>query len=213
MAMETERSLAVEQARRPRSRGTRWRSARVWATLAVVLVGVAVVVLVWFEPHTLFVDERVDEDVPAAQPSTTSAGEARVGDPGSAQGAQSETTTTARAEPVDVATGDFVSLDHSTSGAVRILELADGRRFVRLEGLQTDNGPDLYVYLSTNPADGPEGAFDDQHADLGRLQGNIGNQNYELPADVDPSDYASVVIWCDRFDSAFGAADLTASPA
>lgn len=68
---------------------------------------------------------------------------------------------------------------------------------------------DLYVYLSTNPAGGPEGAFDDQFANLGRLQGNIGDQNYEIATDVDPATYTGVVVWCDRFDSAFGAADLT----
>jgi hypothetical protein len=123
------------------------------------------------------------------------------------------TTTTAPPEPVDLRTGSFVSLDHATTGTVRVLELADGRRFVRLEGLETDNGPDLYVYLSTNPAAGPEGAFDDDHANLGRLEGNIGDQNYEIPAEVDPARFASVVIWCDRFDSAFGAADLAAAPA
>lgn len=59
-----------------------------------------------------------------------------------------------------------------------------------------------------NPASGPEQAFDDDYIDLGRLQGNLGDQNYELPPDIDPAAYASVVIWCDRFDSAFGAADL-----
>ena len=77
--------------------------------------------------------------------------------------------------------------------------------------METDNGPDLYLYLSPNPADGPEGAFDDGHHNLGRLKGNIGDQNYELPADLDPTAFESVVIWCDRFDSAFGAADLTAA--
>ncbi len=104
-----------------------------------------------------------------------------------------------------------MSLDHSTSGRVRILELADGSRYVRLEGLRTDNGPVVRVYLSSNPADGPEGAFDDTFVDLGGLQGNLGDQNCTIPADVDPLDYASVVIWCDRFDSAFGAADLVPS--
>jgi len=46
---------------------------------------------------------------------------------------------------------------------------------------------------------------------LGRLKGNQGDQNYPLPADVDLGRFASVVIWCDRFDSAFGAADLAAA--
>ncbi|MCB1018203.1 MAG: DM13 domain-containing protein, partial [Acidimicrobiales bacterium] len=72
----------------------------------------------------------------------------------------------------------------------------------------TDNGPDLNVYLSTAPADADEGAFDDDFVDLGDLQGNIGDQNYEVPADVDLDRYQTVVIWCVRFGVAFGAATL-----
>jgi Electron transfer DM13 len=175
---------------------------------AVVAIGLAVFVWVWFEPQAMFTDDRVDQAVPTAGPTTTAA------EPDQPASEPSVTTTAPPAppEPAELGTGSFVSLDHTTSGTVRVLELADGRRFVRLEGFETDNGPDLYVYLSTNPADGPEGAFDDDHADLGRLQGNIGDQNYEIPGDLDPARYASVVIWCDRFDAAFGAADLTPQP-
>jgi Electron transfer DM13 len=104
----------------------------------------------------------------------------------------------------------FVSLDHPTSGTVQLLVDTTGRRFVRLLDLATDNGPDLKVYLSANPVDGPEGSFDDDFVDLGRLQANLGNQNYEIPAEVDLSRFRSIVIWCDRFNSAFGAAALTA---
>ncbi|MGH9186141.1 MAG: DM13 domain-containing protein, partial [Acidimicrobiales bacterium] len=117
-------------------------------------------------------------------------------------------STAGAAEPVELARGEFVSLDHGTTGVTRVLELADGTRIVRLEGLDTTNGPDLFVYLSTNPAAGEEGAFDDDVVNLGRLKGNQGDQNYDLPADVDFARYASVVIWCDRFNSAFGASDL-----
>jgi hypothetical protein len=41
------------------------------------------------------------------------------------------------------------------------------------------------------------------------LSGNIGNQNYVIPADVDLDRYDSVVIWCRRFTTSFGVADLT----
>jgi len=176
--------------------------------VGVGIVGVVAFVLVWFQPQKLFIDERVDEAVPTARTSesTVASAPTRPGGPGTTAPA---TTTTAPPTPVDLATGSFVSLDHSTTGSVRVLELADGRRFVRLEGFETDNGPDLFVYLTTNPADGPEGAFDDDYVDLGRLSGNIGDQNYELASNIDIGSYASVVIWCDRFDSAFGAADLT----
>jgi hypothetical protein len=184
----------------------RGRHGRPWIVAGVVgIVGLAVFVLVWFQPQKLFIDERVDQAVPTAGSNDTTAPAEQ---PGNAP-ADQPAPTAPPDEPVDLATGDFVSLDHSTSGTARVLELADGRRFVRLEGFETDNGPDLYVYLSTSPADGSEGAFDDQYANLGRLQGNIGDQNYEFPGDVDPASYASVVIWCDRFDSAFGAANLS----
>jgi hypothetical protein len=179
--------------------GRRW----VWIGAGAVVLAAVVFVMVWFQPHTLFIDERVEQAVPTAGPVTTP-DDAAAAD----GGPQDRPTTTAAPEPVELSTGSFVSRDHPTSGTVRVLELADGRRFVRFEGLETDNGPDLFVYLSTNPADGPEGAFTDDFVNLGGLQGNIGDQNYEVPGDVDPSAYASVVIWCDRFTSAFGAADL-----
>ena len=175
-----------------------------------MLTGLGIFVLVWFQPQKLWIDDRVDQAVPSADPNLAP-------DPPSAateaQDAPTAAPTTAPPTtdpppPVDLARGTFVSLDHGTSGTARVLRLADGRRFVRLEGFETENGPDLFVYLSTNPAGGPEGAFDDAFHNLGRLQGNIGDQNYEIPADLSLDTYASVVVWCDRFDSAFGAADL-----
>ncbi len=104
--------------------------------------------------------------------------------------------------------GRFVSREHQTEGTATIYRFDDGRRILRIENLHTSNGPALVVYLSTNPAKGREAAFDDTYVDLGDLKGNIGDQNYEIPADVIVADYMSVVIWCERFSAAFGAADL-----
>jgi hypothetical protein len=163
-----------------------------------MVVAVAVVA-VWFQPQKLLIDERVEDAAPGAAVAAPTAS------PG---GSGASTESAPAAGPQDIARGEFVSLDHTTSGAVRVVDVGDGARVVRLEGLATDNGPDLYLYLSTNGADGPEGAFDDEYVSLGRLKGNQGDQNYQLPRDVDLDRYASVVIWCDRFDSAFGAAAL-----
>ena len=174
----------------------RWR----WA-LAGFAVAVAAFVLFWFQPQKLFIDDRVDEAIPAVTtPSST---------PSTRQGGGGPTTTSTPTEPVELARGSFISRDHGTSGIARVLELADGRRIVRLEGLDTDNGPDLYLYLGANPADGDEGAVDDDYVDLGRLKGNQGDQIYDLPEGTDLERLATVVIWCDRFNSAFGAADLS----
>jgi hypothetical protein len=211
-----------ETSQAPRRR-RRWP----WAVLAL-FVALMVFVLVWFQPQKLFIDERVDEPIPtlgpqatapptsAAPPTTVTAATASTG-PAPATTVPPPTTvappSTVPAGPVEVARGEFVSRDHGTSGVARVLELGPGQRIVRLEGLDTDNGPDLYLYLTTNPAAGDEGAFDDEFVNLGRLKGNQGDQNYELPAGTDLGRLATVVIWCDRFNSAFGAADLRVAAA
>lgn len=64
------------------------------------------------------------------------------------------------------------------------------------------------MYLSATPAGGQRDTFDDNFISLGRLKGNQGNQNYEIPVGVDLRRYQSVVIWCRRFTYAFGAAPL-----
>jgi hypothetical protein len=159
--------------------------------LGVATLVVAAVVLVWFQPQKLLIDETVDEAAPT--PAAVDAADADAG-----------TTTPPRSADA----GDFVSLDHGTTGRVQVVDVGTNERIVRIEDLRTDNGPDLYVYLSTNTVDGDEGAFDDDVVNLGRLKGNEGNQNYGVPAGTDLSRFRSVVIWCDRFNSAFGAAPL-----
>lgn len=181
-------------------------SRRRWPwMLAAAVIAVVAFVLVWFQPHKLFIDDRVDEAIPTAAPAPPSTG--------SESGPVSSTPPDAAepVEPAEVARGEFLSIDHGTTGVARVLELADGRRVVRLEGLDTSNGPDLYLYLTANPAGGEEAAFDDEFVDLGRLKGNQGDQNYDLPPGTDLTRFATVAIWCDRFDSAFGAADLTST--
>jgi hypothetical protein len=183
----------------------RHRGATIGGAAAVtVLVGVA---LSLFQPWKLWIDESVDQAAPegatvvvadaGGAPASTGAGSAT--GPAAAQAAP----------PAAPAPTTFISLDHETSGGLVVLRGADDKVYVRFEDLRTDNGPDLKVYLSTNEADGPGGAFDDDFVDLGRLQGNIGSQNYEIPAGTDLSRFRSVVIWCDRFNSPFGAAPLT----
>ena len=212
------------------------RSRRQWLIMAAAVgAAVAAVVLILFQPWKLWVDDKVDEAAPAGAvavtatpvrtgapptsdapaPATTGGGAAPAGPavttgPSTAApttGAPPTTVPPTTSPPIPVG-GEFVGIDHGTSGTVVLLQDPAGTRFVRLENLDTSNGPDLFVYLSTNPPDGPEGQFDDDFVNLGRLQGNVGSSNYEIPADTDVARYASVVIWCDRFNSAFGAAPL-----
>lgn len=176
--------------------------ARPWvAGVLVVVVGVGFG-LYWFQPWKLWQDETVQE----ALPGTAAASKTPVGRPSS--GASS-----APAGPVTVARGELISHEHTTSGTVKLVRLADGSQVVRLENLDTSNGPALRVWLTDAPVkEGRAGwhVFDDgEHVSLGKLKGNKGSQNYTVPEDIDPARYRSVSIWCDRFDVSFGAAELT----
>jgi hypothetical protein len=108
--------------------------------------------------------------------------------------------------------GDFISHEHDTRGAARIVRHADGSQVLELAGLDTSNGPDLRVWLSDQPVlTGQRGwhVFDDgDRLELGRLKGNKGDQAYAIPAGADLDRLTSVTIWCERFAVSFGAAAL-----
>ena len=90
---------------------------------------------------------------------------------------------------------------HDAQGDVMVLTLEDDSRYLRFENFKATNGPDLYVYLAT----------DDKASDfvnLGQLKANMGNQNYEIPSDVDLSNYNKVLIWCKAFSVLFGSSEL-----
>lgn len=207
---------------RPRPR--RRRRPLVWA-MAAVAVAAAVFVLVWFQPQKLFIDETVDEAFPeldrtAASAEATGAETAAMSTPTTAAPSPAVTataptgtaTTASPAEttlpsgPVLRSQGAFTSLAHGTSGSALIVAQPDGSLVLRLENLDTDNGPDLRVLLS--PAAGGEEDYETGAVELGALKGNKGNQNYDIPAGTDLSAIGSVVIWCERFSVAFGSAEL-----
>ena len=192
---------------------------------ALALVGVAVLAFGVFGVHTLFIDDKVDEDGPlfdsgvaaAAAPIETPTTELEVAETPAAPPVseapvvtQAPVVTEAPApQIVTLAQGTFIPRGrYSGEGTAVVLNDGSEQRFVRFESFSTDNGPDLRVYLSASDANGDSGAFDDDFIDLGVLKGNIGDQNYEIPPDVDLSVYDTVVVWCVRFSTPFTAADL-----
>lgn len=175
-----------------------------WAALTVLAAG-GIFGFYWFQPWKLIVDERVDEVLSTPVPTGTEP---------SATAPSAEAEPTEPAQPVLVAEGTFISHEHTTTGAARIIRDPEGTHRLELVDLDTSNGPDLWVWLTDQPViEGREGwhVFDDgEWVELGQLKGNQGNQAYDLPAEVDPGSYTSVSIWCKRFSVSFGAAALAA---
>lgn len=156
-----------------------------------------VVALVVFQPWLLFVNVTVNDALPTAtSPAAT----------------PSESESPAAAGPVLLLSGTFVSNEHETTGTVSVIGNPDGSRVLALENLATSNGPDVHVWLSAADAvEGVDGWFlagGAAHHDLGVIKGNVGNQVYEIPAEVDLTGFRSVTLWCEQFAVSFGAAQL-----
>lgn len=178
-----------------------------------------------FGIHTLFIDDEVNEAGPVFESGAGASGmpsdetsEALADDMNDAvtELAMPAEVGVDEAEPpmtdeiVTLAEGSFVDRSHPAKGLAVVLNDGTEQRFLRFEDFETDNGPDLNVYLTRADADADAGDFgrSGDFVDLGDLKGNIGPQNYEIPGDVDLAEFNTVVIWCVRFGVAFGAADL-----
>jgi hypothetical protein len=149
----------------------------------LVLLAVAIfAIAAWyaFRPERAFINQRVNEQFP-----TTSAASNKL------------------------ATGQFHSGAHETKGTATVFQLADGKKTLRLTDFATSNGPDVHVYLvATNDAKDNDTVTKADVIDIGTLKGNIGDQNYELPANADLAKFRAVTIWCKRFSVNFGTAPL-----
>ncbi len=114
-------------------------------------------------------------------------------------------------EAKTVATGTFHGKVHNTSGRATVYEDSNGHLLLRLTNFKTSNGPDVHVILIA-----AENANDDanfltsstERVELGKLKGNEGDQNYELPRGTDITKFRTVSIYCERFNANFGAAPL-----
>ena len=182
-------------------------------TLLYAGIALAVIIglpIAYYLLSPLWINVQVDEPFPTAMSAEMSV-------------QATQAMSTAMAEPDTImeeampepemtllAQGSFYNLFHVGSGQALVYQLADGSRILRLQDFEVDNGPELHVYLFPNdPVTTSIGVEIPGTFDLGHLKGNIGDQNYEIPADLDLSQFKSVVIWCRPFKVTFIAAPLT----
>jgi electron transfer DM13 len=182
------------------------RKPLTWVVLSLGLVA-AVIALVLFEPWRLVTRSEVNDPDPIAvvQTQTSAPAPTSTTSPSSVAPAPPPPPK----QPRVLAEGAFVSGEHPTSGAARVIQLPDGSRVLRLENFSTSDGPDVHIWLTDRPAGGPHNSFDDgRYLPLGEMKATDGNQNYAIPANADLGGLVSVVIWCDRFNVAFGSAPV-----
>jgi len=106
-------------------------------------------------------------------------------------------------------TGKFHGQVHKTEGRATVYQEADGKTVLRLKDFKTSNGPDVHVVLvAANAGDAKSLKSDAERIELGKLKGNEGDQNYEIPAGTDLAKFDAVLIYCERFNAVFGVAPL-----
>jgi len=153
---------------------------RKWIWIAI---GLPILIVAWwaFRPEKLWINQRVNEPAPFAS----------------------------RSEARPIFAGRLEGRAHPTSGRATLYESLGGKRYLRLTDFTTSNGPDVHVVL----ARAEDSALDQKivkgnldYVELGKLKGNQGNQNYDVPVSVDLQKYNAVVIYCERYNAVFGVA-------
>jgi hypothetical protein len=198
----------------------RWVAETRFAAIVLVLawfavVGIGLAIYVWHRPTlrrpvlgafaailastvavgwaTGFRDMVVDEDVAMAASRASDRDRER----GLSGGGREE------AQPVELARGSFTGEDgHAGTGTATVVEQPSGDRVLTFTEFDVDPGVDVDVFLSASP----EGI--DDAVKLGDLKGNVGDQQYGIPQDLDLRAYANVVLWCNPFTVRIAVAEL-----
>lgn len=158
---------------------------RVPPVARVIVLVIPFVIVNWWLISPYFVDDVVDDDFSASISEEAPSPDG----------------------PVLLGSGQFVGLaGHAGTGDAGIFQNPDGSLVLRFENFDIDNGPDLEVYLvpgagQASPAPGS--------IHLGPLEGNIGDQNYDLPpgTELAPGSYTALV-WCEAFSVEFVGASI-----
>ena len=157
--------------------------------IKIAFIGIVILLipLFWYLLSPLFLDDIVNEEAPTDSGSNN---DNNIQQPD--EEIEFNTMTMASFSGVD----SF----HKVSGNAIILETND-QKILRLEDFESTNGPDLFVYLSSDTK-----ATD--FVSLGVLKGNKGNQNYDIPEGTDLEKYPHVLIYCKQFGFLFGSAEI-----
>ena len=180
--------------------------------IVVILIGFAAL---WYLISPLFISTQVNEALPpSAQaviakepPAMRTAVADQTMHPMNEAMPAATPATGQDSTPMLIKQASFYNVVHEGKGKAEVFRLPDGTMILRLEDFQVLNGPDLHVYLVPADTIAPNIGQDvPGYVDLGKLKGNQGAQNYNIPASTAVANFRSVVIWCQPFKVPFIAA-------
>ncbi|MBZ0316509.1 MAG: DM13 domain-containing protein [Anaerolineae bacterium] len=177
-----------------------------------IILAIPVLALAWWLGSPIFIKDEVNEELPEnliiITPTTADPEAVLASDDSENDASETETTTTEQVTAVEIKRGPFRNGDsfHQGSGDAIIYQLSTGEHLLRFENFEVTNGPGLHVYLV--PRANQDSVNINGYIDLGALKGNVGSQNYTIPAEVEIPTEASVVIWCEPFAVLFSVASL-----
>jgi hypothetical protein len=166
----------------------------------IILIGIIIIArAAWYLASPLFITTEINENFPELE-------------------AVLDTPDTIMTEAMplqnqasQIKSGLFKNFDnfHQGSGKATIYKLSNNKNLLRFENFKVTNGPDLQVLLVKNTDPKNRNDLGDDYLNLGSLKGNVGNQNYELPENINLADYGSIVIYCQPFHVIFSTASLS----
>lgn len=186
---------------------------------AALVAAVPLLIVAWWLGSPLFLDKTVNETLPlsanAAVPAdmTREDAERMMAEAAAVDDAPMDEAMPAAMEPEVIKRGAFRDADdfHKGSGTAAIYKLDDGSHLLRFEDFRVTNGPDLRVLISPAPDVPNRDVLEEVgYIELDKLKGNIGSQNYPIPASVDVGDQMTVIIYCKPFHVLFSVAVLAA---
>ena len=117
-------------------------------------------------------------------------------------------STAPASQQVALKSGTFVAAEHPTKGTARIM-MENGKKYIEFdESFKSDEGPDLKVILHRSDSVPVSGVKEQDYVLIAPLKQTSGAQRYEIPDNVNLSNYRSVAIWCQQFNATFGYAPL-----